>query len=307
MRAAMVIDGKFTSGALVATILLAGRLMQPIQKTLFLWNQFQEYRIANDQAEKMFAINAIKREDFTKNEFPALGAVKVKNLSFEYEGKKILNNVSFDLNVPDIISIEGAADSGRSYLMHLITGISEPTEGSILVDGVEVTKYSSEEIVKHVGFLSHEGLVFQGTVLENITAFDSKMESKAIEVAKMLNLDAEIALMPKGYDTKITDGVADVIAPGVKQRIAIARVLIHKPKIILFNNADKSLDRDGYNLLVKLLNLLKGRVSMIVVSDDYNINSLANRKYLLDKGNLTEISVKNDEIYDAKHYKELKI
>jgi ATP-binding cassette subfamily C protein LapB len=305
--APMVINGQFTSGALVATVLLSGRLMQPIQKTLFLWTQFQEYRIGNDQAEKMFAINQIKRQEIAPGETGELGTVKIKNVSFNYGDKRILNNVSLNLKVPEVISIHGPNDSGKSTLMKLIAGVSEVTEGSILIDGIEAASYSSEELVKHIGFISAETIVFQGSVLENITAFDETMESQAVEIAKMLNLDVEIALMPKGYDTKVSDGIADIISPGIKQRVAIARVLLHKPKIILFNNADKGLDREGYNLLVKLLILLKGGTTMIIVSDDYNINSLADKRYVLENGALEEIDVTDSSIYDVKPYKELKI
>ncbi len=306
--APMVIDNQFTSGALVATVLLAGRLMQPIQKTLFLWNQFQEYRIANQQAEKMFQINQIKREKIDPSEFGEMGTVKLRDVSFKYDDDKpLFSDINLDLKVPDTIAIYGKSNSGRTTLMRLISGVSEPTSGSILIDGVEVSRYLSEDLIKHIGFISSESVIFQGSILDNITAFDETMEQAAIEVAKMLNLDKEIASMPHGYDTKISDGIADIVTPGIKQRIAIARVLVHKPKVIIFNNADKGLDREGYNLLVKLLNLINPDVSMIIVTDDHNINALADRRYLLEDGKLTEITEKDVSQHNVIPYKEFKI
>jgi ATP-binding cassette subfamily C protein LapB len=137
------------------------------------------------------------------------------------------------------------------------------------------------------------------------------MEHKALEIAKMLNLDKEIALLPKGYakgyDTKVTDGIADIIAPGIKQRVAIARALIHKPKIILFHNADRGLDREGYNLLIKFLHLINNQTTTIIVTEDHNINLLVDREYLLKDGKLTAINSKDSRVYDLKPYKELKI
>ncbi len=253
--APMVIKGDFTSGALVATVLLAGRLMQPIQKTLFLWTQFQEYRIANNQAEKMFSIEQVERRPIDNKEFKEIGTVKLENVSFGYGEKMIFENINLDLKIPDTIGIRGENNAGKATLMRLIAGIVKPTSGKIFVNGIPPSDYQSEELVKYIGYISANNILFQGTILENLTAFNENMENEALEIAKMFNLDKEIALLPKGYDTKINDGIADIIAPGIKQRIAISRALIHKPKIILFHNADRGLDREGYNLLIKFLHL----------------------------------------------------
>ncbi|MFK7968140.1 MAG: peptidase domain-containing ABC transporter [Rickettsiaceae bacterium] len=305
--APMVINGDFTSGALVATVLLTGRLMQPIQKTLFLWTQFQEYRISNQQAEKMFSIEQIERKnlDLEESKFPA--TVELRNLSFNYGENLVFKNINLELKIPDSIAIRGDNDSGKATLMRLLSGIIKPTSGEVLIDGIPVTDYPSEELVKHIGYMSSNSVIFQGTILENITTFDEKMEYQAMQIAKILHLDKEIDLMPKGYDTIIGDGLADIVAPGIKQRIAIARALLHKPKIIVFHHADKGLDKEGYNLLIKFLNLVNTQTTTIIITDDHNINLLVSKEYLLKDGKLTEIEIKDSNIYDVKPYKELKI
>jgi len=305
--APMVIKGDFTSGALVATVLLAGRLMQPIQKTLFLWTQFQEYRIANNQAEKMFSIEQVERRPIDNKELKEIGTVKLENVSFGYGEKMIFENINLDLKIPDTIGIRGKNNAGKATLMRLIAGIVKPTSGKIFVNGIPPSDYQSEELVKYIGYISANNILFQGTILENLTAFNENMENEALEIAKMFNLDKEIALLPKGYDTKINDGIADIIAPGIKQRIAISRALIHKPKIILFHNADRGLDKEGYNLLIKFLHLINNQTTTIIVTEDHNINLLVDREYLLKDGKLTVINSQDSRIYDLKPYKELKI
>lgn len=311
--APMVIENELTTGALIATVLLSGRLMQPIQKALFLWTQFQDYRIANSKAHEIFSIDQIKR-DKTISEVnrKKTGSIKLKDVSFSYDkekrkSKQLLNKINLDLKLPDVIGIHGPSGSGKSTLMKLIAGIFEPQQGQITIDGINASDFVSEELVHHVGFISSENTMFQGTIMENLTAFDETKESNAYELAKLLNIDREIDLLPKGYETNINDGFADTIAPGVKQRIAIARVLINKPKIILFNNADKGLDREGYNYLIKLLTLLKGKVTMIISTDDHNISKLADKNYLLENGKLKEVKNKNSSLFELKPYKELKI
>lgn len=304
--APMVIDNQLTTGALIATVLLSGRLMQPIQKALFLWTQFQDYRIANTKANDMFSINQIDRKKM-EGERKKLGQIRLKNVAFGYSDKVIFSNVNLELNLPDVIAIHGPNSAGKSTLMRLIAGISEPTEGEITIDGITSSKFISEELVHHVGLITSENTMFQGTIMENLTAFDEEKETEAHELAELLNIDKEIALLPKGYETKVNDGFADTIAPGIKQRIAIARVLLNKPKIILFNNADKGLDREGYNHLIKLLTLLKGKVTMVITTDDHNIGKLADRNFLLKDGSLKEVKTEDSSIFEVKPYKELKI
>ena len=304
--APMVIDSTITTGALIATVLLSGRLMQPIQKALFLWTQFQDYRIAYAKAEDMFSIHQIERSKAQEGR-NIRGSVQLKNISFGYDKKIIFSNINLDLKLPIIIAIHGPNNAGKSTLLRLIAGISEPSSGEVLIDGINASRIISEDLVHHVGLIESENTMFQGTIMENLTAFDEKKEEQAMELIKLLHIDKEVALLPQGYETKINDGFADTIAPGVKQRIAIARVLLHKPKIILFNNADKGLDREGYNYLVKLLTMLKGKVTMIVITEDQNISKLADRSYLLKGGKLTEIQAEDSNIFEVQPYQELKI
>jgi ATP-binding cassette subfamily C protein LapB len=304
--APMVIGNELTTGALIATVLLSGRLMQPIQKALFLWTQFQDYRIANAKANDMFSIEQIKRVKSEKID-SKLGQIRVKNVSFAYGDKTIFSNINLELNLPDIIAIHGPNSSGKSTLMRLIAGISEPTEGEITIDGITASSLISEDLVHHVGLITAENTMFQGTIMDNLTAFNEEKEITAMELASLLSIDKEIALLPKGYETKINDGFADTIAPGIKQRIAIARVLLNKPKIILFNNADKGLDKEGYNHLIKLLTMLKGKVTMIITTDDHNIGKLADRNFVLKDGALKEVATEDSSIFEVKPYKELKI
>jgi len=304
--APMVINGDFTTGGLIATILLSGRLMQPIQKALFLWTHFQDFRIANETADSIFSIDQIQRQKGEGNHENA-GTIEIKNLSFGYGSNMLFNDINLSLRIPDIIAIHGGNNVGKSTLLRLIAGILQPSSGSVIVDGIHVSELASEDLVCHVGLIAAESVMFQGTIMENLTAFDESKEAQAIEIATVLKVDREIALLPHGYETKVNDGFADIIAPGIKQRIAIIRVLLNKPKIILFNNADKGLDREGYGYLINLLTMLKGRVTMIVSTDDQNISRLADRHYLLEDGNLSEVEAQSAAAFEIKPYKELKL
>ncbi|PCJ25061.1 MAG: ABC transporter [Rickettsiales bacterium] len=304
--APMVMNNEMSSGALIATVLLSGKLVQPIQKALFLWSGFQDYRIATQKAEEIFSMHQIKRWG-GELENEKIGLVELKDLGFTHGTKSVFSGLNLKVKLPEAIAIHGAIYSGKTTLMSLIAGIFEPGEGEILVDNMPASSIPSAKLVHHVGFISPESVMFHGTIMDNLTAFNEAKEADAIELAKLLGIDNEIALLPQGYETKINDGHTDTIPPGIKQRIAIIRVLINKPKVILFNNADKGLDRDGYNCLVSFLSLLKGKVAMIIVTEDKNINRLADKHFLLKDGSLSEIEVKDSNIFNVKPYKELKI
>lgn len=304
--APMVINGDFTTGALITTVLLSGRLMQPLQKLLFLWNQFQDYGLAYGKAVEMFSLEQIDRIE-SQETTNLKGKVSIKDLSFGYDNREVFSNINLELELPDVIAIHGENNAGKSTLMKLIAGILVPSSGSIKINGIEASSFVSKDLVKNVAYISADNVIYQGTIMENLTAFNEMNEEKALEMSRILRIDREVSLMPQGYDTKINDGVADVVAPGVKQRITMARVLLHKPKIILFDDADKGLDREGYNHLIRLLTLLKGKATMIISTDDHNIKRLADREYLLKDGILKQVFLNNSSIYDVKSYKELKI
>lgn len=298
--APMVINGDFTSGTLTAVILFSGRLMMPIQKALFLWNNYQDYEIAYEKAENIFSMPQIQREKSLKS-LEVKGNISIKDISFQDHTKtRVLSGITLDLKAPDVVSIRGEDEFIKEKLLRILIGIEAPDSGSVEVDGVNVLSLTSEELVRHIGYMSSDNIVFQGSILENLCAFDENNEARAFEMAKLFNLDKEIALLPKGYNTQINDGFSDIVAPGVKQRIAVARALLHKPKVLLFDNADKGLDREGYNHLIRVMSMLKGKVAMILVTDDLNIKRLADREYLLTDNGLKEVKAQDSSIYDRK-------
>lgn len=305
--APMVINGHFTTGTLAASVLLAGRLMQPIQKTLSLWSRFQDFVLAEEKTKKIFATPQVKREEKIKHKVRE-GHLEIENVVFAYSGSApILNNIKMELELGDTISISGDYNSGKSTLLRLMAGIYVPISGSVKIDNVEASSYIAEELVDHVGFMSDEGVIFQGTIMDNLTAFHPEYEKKAIEIAALLRIDKEVNKLPKGYETMLIDSQADPITRGLKQRIIVARVLVRKPRVLLFDNADRSLDRDGYNYVIRLLHLLKGKTTMVLVSSDQNIMRLADKEFILENGSLKDASRQDSKIYALRPFQELRL
>ena len=307
--ALFVLKGALTTGGLIATLLLSGRMMQPIQKALALWTRYQDYALAREHLEDLFSTPQ-RRLMGKENEFdtPPDGRLGIYDLSFKHktEDVPLLQNVNLKMQRGDIVLISGAHGSGKTTLLNLIAGIYPTSFGEIHIDGENINSYAPEELVQHVGYIRTRAMIFRGSIRDNITCFGQTNEKQAKEVAALMNVDKDVAKLPGGFDTFLSGNNTDSIPPGLKQRIAIVRVLATKPRLILFDNADRTLDKEGYAMIYSVLARLKGKASMVLVSEDRNIRGLAQRHYVLKDGEFLE----SDEIYNQgniRPYQELRL
>lgn len=293
--ALLAIYGEVTLGSLVACILLSGRIMQPVQRMMSLWGKYQLYLLCRQKIQDIFTTPHSKRydpDDLGHNE----GCLEIKNFSLIFlDGEKpVLEDINLKLEFGDFISISGAHNSGKTTLIRSILGLYKPTYGQIFLNSYDVNLYPARVLTKNVAYLPSEGTIFRGTVRDNITSFGDISEEQAMEMAKIMGLDKVIAHLPHGYDTYLEDTMADALPPGVKQRIAIVRALAPKPRVILFDHADRSLDKEGYNQIYRLLARLHGKATIVLVTNDLNLLRLAEDEYILEEGHLSKIA-QNDE------------
>ncbi|MGE0754957.1 MAG: peptidase domain-containing ABC transporter, partial [Alphaproteobacteria bacterium] len=289
--APMVIYGIITTGTLIACMLLSGRIMQPVQRTLQLWTRFQDYRVSESRVNNLFSLTQQETLKAT-GELRNNGDISCSNVSYGFDPQQamLLQDISLELKTGDTIAISGSHSSGKTTLLKLMAGIHAPLRGRVLVNGVDACALPSRELVKHVGYIPTEGVIYRGTIMENLTGMDAHKRGKALEIASLMGIDTAVARLARGYDTRLEGGNVDVIPPGLRQRIAIGRVLLEKPRILLFDNADRALDHDGYNHMFELLGKLKGRTTIVLVSDDKNIQQLADRVYTIRGGQMVEVA-----------------
>ena len=296
--AAMVVNNLISVGMLVASVLLSGRIMQPIQRALGFWIRYQDIRLAQRRVQNVFAApTTVDEEAASKAE--RRGQLELIDLSFSYNedgSAPVFQDINLSLKLGDSISISGGHAGGKSTLLKSMAGLSKPTTGSVLIDGVPAHTIPARRLVDHVGYLATTGTIFSGTIRDNLSGFDPEMEVAGLEMAGLLGIERAISSLPLGYDTVLTDSGSDSISSGLRQCIALSRVLARKPRLLLFDNADRTLDQDNYNHLFRLLGRLKGKVAMVIVSDDRNFLRLAKEDYLLIGGHL----VKRDSMQDSK-------
>lgn len=306
--APLAIAGQLSLGALIACVMLSGRIMQPVQKALSFWTHLQDIELAQCKITEHFAGDTLTpTAPLTVQEKE--GRVELSKVSFAYAGQEsLLQDITLTLKPGAAISLSGEHGAGKQTLLRLMAGMHAPTSGIVQINGVEPHIYPSEELVSHVGYLPPVGTIFRGTIEENLSRFGRVEHARVQEIATLLGLDQEIAALPAGYDTQLEGGNADAIAPGLRQRIAIARVLAAKPRVLLFYNADRALDKEGYNRVYQLLGRLKGRVTMVLVTNDQNILRLADTHYHLNHGQLvTRKAEAGDGLYNVHSYQEMQL
>ena len=292
----LVISGDITMGALAASTLLAGRTVQPLLRALSIWTRFQHIQIAQD---KLAAIDGLQPERTQEvSDIDRINSIELKNLSFSYskDMPPILREVNLKVESGQVVGIRGGNGSGKSTLLWALMAGLEPQEGKILVNGKDPARFSTESLRQRIAYLPQRPIMFQGTILDNLTMFrgDEHIDD-ALNVAELLHLDSILARMPDGYETRIGDGAQNELPAGIAQRIAIARTLASEPDVILFDEANSGLDNKSDEDLYRLMSGLKGTCTMVLVSYRPSLLKLADKLYDLKNGTLTAVGPNNSK------------
>ncbi len=286
----MAISGQITVGSLIACVLLSGQVMQPLQRALAMWIRFQDIYLAGRRFDKIFSLpqrDELSFEQLGTNH----GELELKNISFAFDPSHIVaSGINLKIAPGDAVAIGGVSGSGKTALAELIAGIYRPDSGQVLISGMEASRIPCSERPHYIAHLPMNGLILRGSIMDNLTGFDPKLRVQARHVADQLGIESAVALLPSGYDTPLEGNHADVISPGLKQRISVARALLHKPRLVIFENADHGMDHESYAQIFELIAKMKGRTTLVIVSEDMNILSLADSIYELHNGVLSQVA-----------------
>lgn len=258
----------FTIGMLVAFQMFAGRLSQPVLRMVGLWQQFQQANIA---VKRLGDVMHAPTEPYSlkpAREGGGQGKVEIRNLGFRYAENLpyLYQNFNMSILPGQCIALMGPSGSGKSTLAKLMLGFYLPSEGSIHIDDHDIRHFSANELRHHFGVVPQETVLFSGTLYENLifsnphTTFD-----QVVQACKLAEIHEAVEKLPEGYQTVIGErGVG--LSGGQKQRLAIARALLKRPKILLFDEATSSLDSATAEHFAATVNQLKGKVTMLFIT-----------------------------------------
>ncbi len=285
----LIVEGTISQGALIGAVILGGRTMAPLSQLANTMSRVNGAIAAYRNLSELFG----KNKNFTGNISPVSrpkfeGEIEFKNVSFKFDGSNqpTLKNISFKIPAGQKVALVGKMGSGKSTLSRLIAGIYEPTEGAILVDGVDVRQIDQADIRKNIGIMLQDSWLFSGSVRENIQmGFNEYDDEHLLKICKIAGVDDFVGAHPKGYDLEIKErGIG--LSGGQRQTINLARSLLHDPKVLLLDEPTSSMDQGTEKRVVESLTKVSEDKTMLIVTHRNPILTMVNRVFVLENGQI---------------------
>ncbi|MBI4722397.1 MAG: ABC transporter ATP-binding protein [Candidatus Stahlbacteria bacterium] len=299
-----IMIGSLTVGGLIAFNSFIRYLFDPARSLFNLNISIQQSLAA---CERIFEMLDVAPERGGEKDIKIKeGKVIFQNVSFSYNGEeKVLDNISFEATPNETIAIVGRSGVGKTTLVSLIPRFYDPQNGKILIDGEDISNATISSLRKNIGIVAQETFLFSDTIKENIKFGNPNAEAEKIEEAANLAFAAEfIQKLPYGYDTKVGERGVN-LSGGERQRIAIARVIVKNPKLLIFDEATSNLDSESERLIQNALApLIKERTTFIIAHRLSTIRN-ADKIIVLDNHKIVGEG-KHQELYEnCPVYKEL--
>jgi PrtD family type I secretion system ABC transporter len=284
LGAYLVLRNEMTAGAMIASSILLGRALAPVELAMASWRNFAATRVAFTRLKgRMASMPAEPR----RMQLPTPeGHVTLRNVSYVMPGSRTstLDDVSFALSPGEAVAIIGASASGKTTLCRLLVGISRPSSGELRLDGAELHHWNMDELGTHIGYLPQDVELFAGTIRENIARMNRPDDEAVVRAAMIAHAHEMIQKLPQGYDTQIGDG-GDRLSGGQRQRIGLARAIYGRPRIIVLDEPNANLDQTGESALAAAIAELKqDDVTLVIVGHRPSTLAQADKILLLREG-----------------------
>jgi ATP-binding cassette subfamily B protein len=265
----------------------------PIMKLLGLWDQVQRSDVLLNRLADVFENEPEQGRDHSnlKPVRTLEGHVQFANVGFQYggaESPKIIQGISLDVPPGKTVAIIGRSGSGKTTLIKCLSGLLQPTEGTILYDGIDMQTLLFRDLRRQVGIVLQENHLFDDTIARNIALGDPNLDmERVIWASRTGNAHDFITRLPLGYETKVGEtGLA--ISGGQRQRIAIARAIYSNPPVLIFDEATSALDTESELIIQEnLARLFTGRTTFVIA---HRLSTIRNADVIvvLDKGRIVE-------------------
>ena len=216
--------------------------------------------------------------------------IKLENINFSYEqsNNSVFTNINFEINKGEIIGLYGESGSGKSTLINLISGLIEPSSGTIKINERKL-KDTKESWLASLGYVPQQVTLFNDTISKNISFFEKEVEKKKINnILEKSNLSKFINDLPEKENTIVGENSA-TLSGGQIQRIGIARALYNDPEFIIFDESTNSLDPINENEIMEFIYSLKGLKTILIISHDKKVLSKCNKIFEIKNKNINQI------------------
>ena len=282
-------DNVYDLGNIFLFIQLTQQLFRPIRHIADKFNTFQMGIIASD---RVFAILETENDSETEGKkklTEVKGTIQFENVHFEYvAGEEILHGISFEVKEGETIAIVGATGAGKTTITNLLNRFYDLSSGAIYIDGVNIEEYTLSSLRKHIATVLQDVFLFADSVLNNITLKNPAIsEEEVIAAAKSIGVHDFLMSLPEGYHYNVKER-GSMLSAGQRQLIAFLRAYVHKPQILILDEATSSVDSHSEQLIQQATDkMTEGRTSIIIAHRLTTVKK-ANKIIVLDKGNIVE-------------------
>ena len=303
-----LINGQLTMGQYVAFSGLTWALANPMRNLGGIMNEFQRFSAASKKVMEIYyseptivdAPHPVEPSDSHLR-----GKIEFRDVSFSYEHRPVLHHISFTANPGQTIAIMGETGCGKTSLIQLIPRFYDPTQGQVLVDGVDVREYRLHDLRKNIGLATQDVLLYSDTIDGNIAYGDSNMSQERVRRFAGYSAAEEFILkMPEGYDTIVGErGVG--LSGGQKQRISLARAMAIKPSILILDDTTSAVDLETEKHIQESLEHLEFTCTKIIIAQRISSTRKADRILVLKDGRIEEEGTHAELIAKKGYYYEL--
>ena len=285
----LITEGELSMGGLIACSMLSGRVMAPVGQMAGMITQYQYAQISLGSVEQVMetpqerpeSARFLSRERFN-------GDIEFKKVSFAYPGSEVpsLVDVSFKIKQGEKVAILGRVGSGKTTLQKLAMGLFQPTDGAVLVDGIDLRQLDPAEFRKQVGYMPQDITLFHGTLRENIVLSHPYVnDAEILKAAEIANLTEFINRHPQGFDMMISER-GDSLSGGQRRCVALSRAILNDPGLLLMDEPTGSMDHST-EMAVKqqLAQFIEGR-TWIVVTHRNSLLEMVDRILVIDNGRI---------------------
>ncbi len=251
------------------------------------------YNVLNYKTKNMLKFGSNETDDI-------LGEVEFKNVSFTYEKQEVMKDVSFKIPSKSFTAIVGKSGSGKSTIFRLLLRLYKANKGEILLDNENIYKYSKEVYSSNVAIVTQKPFIFDMSIRENLSLVDPNKEHQ-IEACKRAGVHDFIMSLPDGYNTKLVSD-AENISTGQKQLIALARTLLSKSEVLLFDEVTSALDMNTSKQIINILKDLKKDHTILMITHKPQLMKMADEIIVIDHGRLVGKGTHKELIENNKYY-----
>jgi ATP-binding cassette, subfamily B, bacterial len=262
----LVIDGRLTTGSLVAIMAYHARLLSPVQNLMGLYTNLVSGSVSLARVWELFDTPAevVERPGAVPCK-SARGAIECDAVSFGYNGHRVLGDLSFRVEAGAICAVVGPSGAGKSTLADLLVRFYDPEQGAIRLDGRDLRELRLEDVRRHVMLLDQAPYLLHATVRENIAyARPDATAEEIVTAARAAAIHDRIATLPDGYETVVAER-GQTFSAGERQRIALARALLADPKVLVLDEPTSALDEENERAIAETLcTALAGRTAIVI-------------------------------------------